>query len=642
MPIPTGGLPILGTLYPSGALPIIDPQGGVIPNVGTPVAGTDAVNKNYVDSHPTVLTAYANIAAVIATDWTGVPNGTFLGIVTPDDIYELLTSPSAAIIAATDGVNIIQPTTPNTVRIVRKGYAASYVSDWYVDTAAGSDTNDGLTSGTALKTLTEWQNRFNPFGQRRQLFQATTLHIAAGTYSEGLSLNHLGATFTVQGSFTVGSNITLAAGTANASAAGSGTRAQVVTASGTFAVGQRLRCVSGSNVGATCYVQALNGDAQHAFVTPWVTPTTTYRATTVTMAVGDVVVVETNTTFTNSIEIIEHNVGALAVLVRNISGTGGLVSSPLFWSVKSAGVFLGVIFDLCQGFFESSGGNAYFMRCQGGWYQTGGLLGFQGGNRLVNNYIWQDCLVKSIGGDSVELGLQVYNCTIVYGSDDAAGVNTLGIQFENIGAGACFQLGSGTKIVVAFNMALWGVTGAATGSVFGFTLGGGTVLFGQALLPTVNALKPIVLPNGDTYTFAQAPVRDFGSNSFVLTNASPDARAQLATHTVAVTPTNLYAANPPKGQYKVSGYLSVTTIASSPGQMNAFVTYTDDNGVAIKRALTSLLSGAGLDSADGLITIRTNGSSQVQWSVEAPTGGTFPSGGGFAYEFSLTCERGAP
>ena len=272
MTIPAGGLPILGTLYAAGTLPIIDGQGAVIPHVGDPVAADDAANRRYVDSRTSVLTSFATIGDVIAHDFTGTPNGALLSLVAPDDIYEVLTAPSAAIIAATDNLNIIQPTVPNTIRVVRKGVAAGYVANWYVNATTGNDTNDGQTALTPFATTERLGNALCPGGATTVIHQDTTVHLAAGTYTS-LALNFswpVGSNFAfkVQSDFTSSAPITLATVANTVESATSPVRGRLTTASGTFVDKKRIRSTSGANSGAITYSTGLNSSTD-TWVKTW-------------------------------------------------------------------------------------------------------------------------------------------------------------------------------------------------------------------------------------------------------------------------------------------------------------------------------------------------------------------------------------
>lgn len=576
---------------------------------------------------------------LIAYDATALPNGAISALETPLEFYELETSPIAAVLAATDGVNIIQPTTPNGYRWLRKGLAYSFVSDWYVDGTGGNDANDGSISAP-LKTKTELSHRLFPGGASRTFFQNTTVHVAAGTYADGGVWYVDGAfTLTLQYAFTSGSPITLSAVTntvAGTTTVGSGTRGQIATAAGTFVVGQMLRCTGGSHVGAIAYVQELNGDAQHAFVTHWHT-VGTFGGVQANLTAGDVVVVDTHQVDVGRIALRTTTVSALVLsrLGTSPSSSINVISNP--------GNVFGIKFEACQGGFDNAdpvSGCATFTRCQGSWFSTGGYLQWLRGNHFTTSSLLVNTKIDFSGGDCFKSGgLRLSSCKVSLGQDWAAQASNFGMQFERCGS-PCFDLGN-TGLIISANLPIWGVTGGTDG----FDIGPGSyVTCLQTQLPTVAASVAQVRVGGNggagggVYKYAQMPVSDCGIGAAFLTTVSSDASVPLVTKTALVTATNLYAANPPAGQFAIGACLTILVVGLA-GAIAVFAEWTDDTGVAQKRRVTSWLSITAVDNSDGQIMIRTNGTSQVQYSVESQPG-TFTITG-LQYELSLVCERKA-
>jgi len=360
---------------------------------------------------------------------------------------------------------------------------------WYVNSSTGSDTNDGKTTGTALATLSELSSRISPNGATRTLSQNTTVFIAAGTYTGD---NHIRISISgthnllIQGEVTSGTAITLnsVTNTVVGTTVGGGTRGRIGTASGTFVVGQMLRCTAGSNVGAVAFVHELDGDAQHAYVTMWHTanPLTPQRGTQVNLTSGDVVVPDTNAVTIDA--IFAETIGNCSLLIRNLNGS--IVSD-----CKTDNVF-SVIFDLCTGGFSSNANSsAGFMRCMGGWFTTGGYIQYLGGNYFSNNYLYSHTKIDFSGGDYISgLGFQFYDCEVSLQIDWAAGNSSGGMQFEKI-TSSCIYIGSGSRFSQAFNLRIWGVSGSsAAGLSFQPS---SQAIFNN--LPTVTAVNPIVLPD---------------------------------------------------------------------------------------------------------------------------------------------------
>jgi hypothetical protein len=580
---------------------------------------------------------FANIASVVAFDFTGLISGTLLSLLTPDDTYELLTAPSAAIIAATDGASIIQPTTPNTVRVIRKGLSAFFQSDWYIDPSGGNDAADGTITGP-LKNWAELKARISPRGREFSPFQATIVHIAAGTL-DPISIKLAGTNqLTIQGAFTSGSNITLSAvtNTAPGTTPGTGVRGQIATASGTFAVNQMLRCVSGSNPGAVAYVQELNGDAQHAFVTHWHTNTLGDRGTQVDLTAGDVVVVDTNGVNVSSCVL--EQASTAKIRIKNL---GSSPASSMFIVARSNTVF-GITFDLCQGGFSSAAGsNPNFMRCQGGWFASGGYIQYQGGNHFTGNYLYSHSKIDFSGGDCVSnAGFQFYDCHIQAGLDWAARRSSYGLQFERVGAGTCIVIGESSTFTTTLSMPVWGVTGAATG--VGLDFNGGSRGAFPSLLPAIVALHQVKV-NASFYTYDQIPIIDEEFDVHVIGANSGNANFYNNALTTTVAATNLYSATPPKGLYTFKAYLSIAAAGVGvTGMFAVFCTYTDDSGVSQKRRVTAYQDISIASSEEAMITLRSN-SANIQWSVEAEPSHTFTRTNGtsinLGYSLNITCRR---
>jgi hypothetical protein len=99
------------------------------------------------------------------------------------DSFQLLKTPSAAVLAAAGGtyLNIVAAAAPAGavwVRTFQRNGSASYGTAWFLDAAAGSDSNDGLTIGTPLRTLRELSNRL----RGATLLSNVTVTLAAGNY----------------------------------------------------------------------------------------------------------------------------------------------------------------------------------------------------------------------------------------------------------------------------------------------------------------------------------------------------------------------------------------------------------------------------------------------------------------------------
>jgi hypothetical protein len=689
MPAPVGGLPILGTFYPAGALPIVDPQGGVIPNLGTPVASTDAANKAYVDSSTSAgvtsfktrtgpVTPAANdyaatqvandsatvagthvsdaldalkaligslvfpdIATLVAYPTTGLANGTLSAVANPNDIYELILSPSAAILAATDGVNIIQPTSVNTTRWIRRGLVYSFVSDWYVNGVTGNDANDGSIT-SPLKTLIELTARLCPGGSTRTVYQNTFLHVAAGTYTAPAIRLSFAGLFTVklQCAFTSSANLTVssvAATVAGTTTVGSGTRGQIGIVSGTLAVNQLLRCVSGSHVGAVAYVQELNGDAQHAFVTAWVD----LNNLKVDLIVGDVIVIDTPTVDMDHLDMDTHNGATVRVEYLGTS-TANVVQLRV-----NPGDIDSIQFYACRGYFQSNfSAGANFWCCAGTWYTEQGYWRFLGTHFCTTATQFDNCIVELAGPDCVfgaGNGVSFYECQAFIGKsfDAAHGTrgNTTGFSAEKITAGGgntgLYLWGALSSLTVANGYAIWGVTGASTG--WAFYLEPSCVLLIDQASPQPTMFAAFLIgTNAGNRDYAHMPFQLGGSSVFNLKQANSEIASTSLTNVVALT--NVYSSTPSGGTYLMVAYLTVKTVGTT-GMFAVFAQWTDDVGVQ-KQRITDYLAITSTGSASGTITVRSSGAAAIQYSVEAEPSHTFTAGS-LVYSLALTTEKKA-
>jgi len=268
------------------------------------------------------LPVFQTLATLTTFDATGLTNGLLASVVTPDDIYELVTIPSSSLIAATDGVNIVQPTTPNTARWVRHGLGAAYVANWYVNASTGNDTNDG-TITHPLASVEELSHRLCPGGAKCIIQQSTNVFIAAGSYGKltlDISWPNIAESsndFVIWGTISqaVTGNVTAVVNTAVPT-----TRGQITVASGTLVAHQRLSSPpnflapgggwSTSVAGQVAYSTGLNANAQNSFVSTWLDAS----GHAVNLAPGGQVSVDTLLTTISSLSISNNGVGRSAVV----------------------------------------------------------------------------------------------------------------------------------------------------------------------------------------------------------------------------------------------------------------------------------------------------------------------------------------
>ncbi len=247
--------------------------------------------------------AFDSVPNLAAFNASAQPNFAFASVGTINDSYRLFRSPSPALLAAADGVNVVDAAAPAGavwVRLYERNLAAEYVDTWYVDPTLGSDANAGTAPGAAaLRTLTEVALRV------RAIHQDVTVNVAAGDLSAApfnLDVETNGFSMAFFGDVTSSAADVLAAVTATvAGAAGTNagaTRGAVTATAGSFTDKQRLRLTSGTNAGATAHVTRVvtPGAGGVANVERWgqlVNPRTTSTVASVEPAPGDSYVADT-------------------------------------------------------------------------------------------------------------------------------------------------------------------------------------------------------------------------------------------------------------------------------------------------------------------------------------------------------------
>lgn len=124
-------------------------------------------------SSPTTLAAFdATDVEDFATAWCGAVN----------DAYQLAKTPSPALFAAADGVNVVAASSPAGAVWVRKftqNLPAQYETAWHLDAVNGSDANSGTTALEPLRTMRELSARL----RGAKIAQNVTVTLAAGDYS---------------------------------------------------------------------------------------------------------------------------------------------------------------------------------------------------------------------------------------------------------------------------------------------------------------------------------------------------------------------------------------------------------------------------------------------------------------------------
>ena len=245
----------------------------VVLNSSSRVSGA-TVSDALDNLHKLLPIVFPTITDVVNFDFTGIADGTLLTVITPDEIYEVVTSPSASMLSNTNGVDVIQPTTPSGIRLVRKGLRYAFVSDWYVATTGSDVTGDG-SSGSPFATVEHLQNVICPKGERLVIRQNTTIHLGAGAF--GTFIPNIAApvgsgfTFTIQGTFTSTANMTINGVVNTVESAATPVEGRITVASGSFTDKERIRVTSGTATGCIAYSTGLTSSTD-TFVTTWAKP----------------------------------------------------------------------------------------------------------------------------------------------------------------------------------------------------------------------------------------------------------------------------------------------------------------------------------------------------------------------------------
>jgi hypothetical protein len=335
------------------------PSGEIVRgNADGDVLTWDAVEQQWfpMAAGPTSRTvlAFDSPQALAAADLTGVKPLTLIVLGVVNDQYLYFDAPSSP--PASDGLNVIAPTTPATGRAFRqylRNQPAQYVTNWFVDPVAGDDRNPG-TALLPLQSLLEWSNRVR-FAQLTA--GNVTVNVAAGTLTDIAPLDlqiGSGILVTIQGAVTSTAAKTLTAVTAtNALTNTRGTVSD--TTAGAFARSQRLRLTSGAASGAITYCQG-GTSATIAQVVGWSrytsnVPPGNILPTQVEPAIGDSYVTDTLTTvFQGRMDLRVKGAGRLIWKdIRFTSNPASSFAAYQYWRPQSdQSSVSGVQFVACQ------------------------------------------------------------------------------------------------------------------------------------------------------------------------------------------------------------------------------------------------------------------------------------------------------
>lgn len=382
---------VITIAFTSGGALYVDP--GTFGRIGNLSPGQLVVTSGTI-----VPVADSPISVVNPTELAQVPaatlrDGALVHVQCFEDYFGLVKDPPGGLTA--DGLRFVATVDGGAALWVRKGIPSwknASQPDWFVDAATGSDVNDGNAAGAghALATIEELNRRLCPNGAKLLLRQSVTVHVAAGSYGVpklNIDPNDSGWTFLADCAYTSSANITVSATNfANTNSAGP-TRGRIQASSGTPFAGQdkkRVRVVSGSHVGAIAYICGVNNSGADVFVSHWTDAT----FTTVNIAAGDVVAIDTPTATLASLDIQVDSFddgGGFELHHAIIAGGGNFRGSSLRDGIWIQGCEL-----QCVGSEDGYEGSASYSQCRA----TGSLVSFQNGNPRFAGVVFQATLVQ--------------------------------------------------------------------------------------------------------------------------------------------------------------------------------------------------------------------------------------------------------
>lgn len=217
---------------------------------------------------------------------------------------------------------------------------------WFVDSAAGSDSNDGATLATAIQTLAELSRRIS--GGTSTV--ATTITLVGDFSAEPLVLDITiasGVLVTIVGEVVVADSGSITAVTAAVPA--TNTRGQITDAAQAFTDESRIRLTSGAAASSIAYVTRVIGPT-NVNVSAWAllaNPLTSQLPTIGTPSIGNTYDVETLSTIIGRVDLKVHGTGRLVLqdLILSPATSGAhratndssQLANVMFWKCRFTG-----------------------------------------------------------------------------------------------------------------------------------------------------------------------------------------------------------------------------------------------------------------------------------------------------------------
>lgn len=550
--------------------------------------------------------------------------------------------------------------------IIANNGKLGFQATWFIDPVNGSDANDGITLGTALKTATEFRARCFPFGQQLIVKQAVTITLVAATAQSFIDwycnfandINNV-VTITIVCQISSTANITLA--TSTQTNASTKTRGELTTASGAFVNGERIRATSGTANGASTYSMGLHGGATDTYTGIFALSASSLGQQP---AINDTVVVDT---LLWTISRFEVNLGAFTKLVvQDCKIVRAIVNGSNDQTPLSGGggncTFQGCQLTSTDGVWENNSGGVVLLNCRVPATAKIALSGI--GWLIVNMYVQG---ILSLMSNACDIyGLFINGGNFLLGSDgDFNHVADGAMASCHIyGASPSLQLGgieaengpgvlgaSRAPIVVyggcqlfndSFHSEMWS---QASGS--GYALGFEVTDNGYILAddnPTTAALTTffaiaatnafrvagLVFP-----TYSNTPIQIPNHNCGVILEQDSaivtDAYTYLTGQNGSIGATQLLAANAAaKGTFRFRAYAAPTTTGAA-GSLVVNAIFTDDSGTQQTLAVATM-NTAGPAGAGASVEIECNGTSAISYST------VLTGGAGVVYTLRIGCE----
>lgn len=317
---------------------------------------------------------------VVTTD---LRDGTIAEVYSVGSLFQLVKSPSATLLAAVDGIQVVASTATVGSVWVRMEVPANQrfgvEPPLFIDPASGSDDNDGLLIGTALKSVDEWSRRMNGVTVTADLIVVQCAAGNIGNLFGKIFCNNgnlsTGCIIRFVGSKTLSSAMTVSSFTAENSAPGSRQEYFFVKTGGPVLTGnERMRVLTSgtpSRVGAVGYAAGFEGsNVDHPYSSAWSSEAAGFAS--VFPGVGDTIAVETLTTELRAFDIDWHGIGKSGshieledLFVNESSGLPGFTSQS---NVAKVTVFGDHIIKRCQfigaSIFRLDGTRYWFRGCE--------------------------------------------------------------------------------------------------------------------------------------------------------------------------------------------------------------------------------------------------------------------------------------